>query len=150
MMPLPQKSALCPYLTPSPSPSLRAVLLGLHGLALLAAGLNPLAIWLRLVLAGVVLASLGLELRRYRSPAIVGLQLKSDGFWALQGRDGPEIESSLLPSSLVNPWFVLLHFRSGDQSHSLLICRDSLSEDDFRKLRVALKVAGLKMPGDVV
>lgn len=139
-MPLPTKSALCPYLAPKPSHALAAFLWAAHALSLFAAWLNPLPVWLRLVFSVCVLFSLWAALRRSRA-GITGLQPKPDGSWILHEGD-TEVEASLLGSSLSTPWFVLLHFRTETRRPALLVCRDSLDTDAFRRLRVVLQVVG--------
>ncbi len=138
---LPEKSALCPWLAPKPSRMLRAFLWGVHALSILAASLNPLPIGFRLAFSACVLISLWWALRRDRVGAgITGLQIKPDGSWIVHKGDAEE-EATLLGSSLVNPWFVLLHLRTETRRLALLVCRDSLPPDAFRRLRVALKIA---------
>ncbi len=114
--------------------------MGFHGLSLLAVWLGPLAAWLRLLLAAGVLVSLWLILKSRAGYA--GVSQKPDGSWRLHTREGIEIEVRLLGSSMANPWFVLLHLRadSSNRLHTVLICRDSLEPDLFRRLRVALRV----------
>jgi len=138
---LPPKSVLLPYLAPKLSRALALALLGIHVLAFLAAWLNPLPVWLRLLLSLSVLLSLWLS---YRSkPQIIGIRLQPEGYWLLDSANNTELEASLLGSSIVNPWFVLLHFQAETRRYSLLICRDSLDVEAFRRLRVALKVTGM-------
>ena len=72
---------------------------------------------------------------------IVGLALKPDHAWNLTTRLGETLEASLLGSSINTPWFVLLHFRTENNTRHRLICRDSLEPGTFRQLRVALKLA---------
>lgn len=142
---LPDKSVLCPYLSPKPSPALRSFLVGVHALALVAAGLSPVPLALRIALALAVVWSLWQSWRTYLNPAIVGLRLLPDGSWRLSWQGGGEIDARLLGSSISSPWFVLLHLRTGQaRRHNLLICRDSLEPESYRRLRVALRVAGLK------
>ena len=146
---MPEKSALCPYLSPKPSRALATFLLGVHALSFLAAWLNPLPVWLRSLIALGVLLSLWLNVRRSRAETeIIGLRIKPDVAWDLHTREGPIIEASLLGSSLVNPWFVLLHFRAEKKRYSLLICRDSLNAEEFRRLRVTLRVVGRENSGN--
>ncbi len=140
-MNLPEKSVLCPYLAPKPSRSLIAYLLGLHAAALLAAWLNPLSVWLKLPISLCVLMSLWLTYNtQANSPEIAGLQLKPDDTWLLRFSKGGDVEASLLGSSIANPWFVLLYFKADSKQFSLLMPRDSLANEDYRKLLVALKV----------
>lgn len=145
-MPLPPKSAPCPYLAPKPSRAFRSYLLGIHALSLLAASLNPLPLWVRTVLCLSVLLSLSLSLRR--KPQITGFMPKPDGSWRLDTADNVEIEAVLLPSSLFNAGFALLHFQAETRRYALLVCRDSLEAEDFRQLRVAMRVAGGRAPED--
>ena len=111
-------------------------------MSFLAAWLNPLPVGLRLLLSSSVLLSLWLASRS--KPEIAGLRLQPDGGWILHSADAAEIEAALLGSSLVNPWFALLHFRAESRRYSVLVCRDSLGADEFRRLRVALNVAGVE------
>ena len=144
---MPEKSALCPYLAPKPSHSLAVFLLAVHALAFVAAWANLLEIWLKLLLSlGVAISLWRAFKNRTKDPDIIGLQLKPDGSWMLRLSTGGDIEAKLLGSSITNPWFVLLHLQTENKRYSMLIPRDSLEPDDFRRLRVALIVVGV---GDV-
>jgi len=145
---LPTESALCPYIAPKPSRALAAFLLSAHGVSLTAAWLNPLPVWLRLALSAGVFCGGWLAWRRWRQPAISGLRQSADGGWVLQPAAGAKMEASLLGSSLANRYFVLLHFRAESRPLALLICRDSLPADDFRRLRIALAIAGKGVGND--
>jgi len=125
---------------------LAAFLLSAHGLSLLAAWLNPLPVWLRLGLSVIILFSLW-HLSRAK-PQFVGLRGQADGSWLLQASDGTETEAALLATSIANPWFVLLHFRSQASRISLLVSRDSVEAEGFRRLRVALNIAKLDQGKD--
>ena len=72
-----------------------------------------------------------------------GLALKPDGSWGLTDYSGETCEAQLLGSSIVSPWFVLLHLRTDKKTRHVLICWDSLESDTFRQLRVALRVIKL-------
>lgn len=144
---MPEKSALCPYLAPKPSHSLAVFLLAIHALAFVAAWANLLEVWLKLLLAlGVAISLWWVFKNRSKDPDIISLQLKPDGSWMLRLSSGGDIEAKLLGSSIANPWFVLLHWRTENMRYSMLIPKDSLAPDDFRRLRVALLVVGV---GDV-
>jgi hypothetical protein len=149
---LQEKSAPCPYLAPKPSRRLALFLLTVHVLSFLAAWLNPLAIWLKLPLSLCVLFSLWLAFKRHANgPEIAGLQLKPDESWDLHLARDEKAEARLLGSSIANPWFVLLHFKTENKRYSVLMPRDSLEPEAFRRLRVALKVVkigGAKGPID--
>ena len=138
---MPEKSVLCPYIAPKPSRSLAFFLLVVHALSLLACWLNLLAFWLKLLLSLSVLISGWLNYKALiNGPVIKGIQLKPDESWELHLANGEKLEASLLGSTIANPWFVLLHFKAEKKKYSLLIPRDGLEPEDFRRLRVALKV----------
>ena len=141
---MPEKSALCPYLAPKPSQALAVFLLTAHALAFVAAWANLLELWLKLLLSASVALSLWHVIKeRANGPEIAGLQLKPDGSWMLRLSSGGDIEAKILGSSIANPWFVLLHLQTENKRYSTLIPKDSLAPDDFRRLRVALLVAGV-------
>ena len=122
-------------------------LLVAHALAFVAAWANLLEIWLKLLISVSAALSLWKVFKdRANGPEIAGLQLKPDGSWMLRLSSGGDIEAKILGSSIANPWFVLLHLRTENKRYSMLIPRDSLEPDDFRRLRVALLVLGA---GDV-
>ena len=141
---MPEKSALCPYLAPKPSHSLAVFLFAVHVLAFVAAWANLLEVWLKLLLSVSVALSLWhLFKDRAKGSEIAGVQLKPDGSWMLRLSSEGDIEAKILGSSIANPWFVLLHLQTENKRFSMLIPRDSLEPDDFRRLRVALLVAGV-------
>jgi hypothetical protein len=115
---------------------------GLHALALLAAFLNPFPTEIQLVIAAAVSLSAWLNLRSWRNPTIIALRQTPDGGWLIYSADEVESEALLLGSSMANPWFVLLHLRAEKHRLNLLVCRDSLPAEGFRRLRVALQVGG--------
>ena len=127
------------------------LLVAAHALAFVAAWANLLEIWLKLLLSVSVALSLWHVFKdRANGPEIAGLQLKPDGSWMLRLSAGGDIEAKILGSSIANPWFVLLHLQTENKRYSMLIPRDSLEPDDFRRLRVALLVLGagdVKNPG---
>jgi hypothetical protein len=139
---LAEESARCPFLAPEPSRALAAFLAGLHTLAFLAAFLNPLSAEIQLAIAAAVLLSAWLNLKSWRNPTIIALRQSPDGGWLIYPADDIETEVLLLGSSMANPWFVLMHLRAEKRRLNLLLCRDSLPADGFRRLRVALQVGG--------
>jgi len=122
-----------------PSPALRRLGWGLHGLALVAALLAALP-WGAQVLAVLLI---GISAGRYaRRPALaVRLRCHADGrLECAAANDTAAWEAlHLLPSSRVGIWLSVLHYRTGDgRRHALAIAADSLPADAFRRLRVWL------------
>lgn len=102
-----------------------------------------LEVWLRLVLAALVLASL-----YYHTVAHVLLRSQSawhSYYWRKGGlvvvtRAGEGLLAEILPETIVTPYFVLI--RARDERGALisqLIFWDALGEDEFRALRVRLR-----------
>jgi len=51
----------------------------------------------------------------------------------------------VLPSTVLTPYLLILHFKLQNNSKkTILICRDALIDDEYRKLLVLLKISGLK------
>jgi hypothetical protein len=119
----------------------------IHLFALCAAWLNALPLLARLVLTVVIGVSLWRTRQQAAELSISSLQLKPDGSWRVRQGDS-EHEAFLLDSSVVTPWFVLLHWRMAARRQALLLCRDSLEPDAFRRLRVALRVTSRQKPQD--
>ncbi len=49
----------------------------------------------------------------------------------------------VLPSTVITRLFIALHYRYKDKKKAIIICRDSLSKDDYRQFLVSLKINGL-------
>ncbi|NJD05014.1 MAG: hypothetical protein FIA97_00760 [Methylococcaceae bacterium] len=116
--------------------------LGLHGCAAVAALGNSLALESRVVLIVLVLISLALELRRHGAPPrIAAIHVARDGAWRLITAEGREHSVALAACSVSSPWLVWLAWSGSKGRRRLLIFPDSLSTDQFRQLRVALRIA---------
>jgi len=113
---------------------------------LLAAGallLLPLAAYLQGLLLLLLLALYRHSCRRYLRT--YRLQWRESG-WRLY-RDGVVYGADLLPGSLLTHWLTLLNFRlDTGQRLSVPLLADALGSDDFRRLRVRLRVSGNKSP----
>jgi toxin CptA len=137
------------------APSRRlAWLLGVsHAGAIVLSWVIPLKWWLSLALSLAALASLRDSLRyhalRSAPGALIGLELRTDGSAAVQDHLGRWSEARLLGSSFVSPALTILNLAvPGVRLHrSLVVAPDSLSADEFRRLRVWLRWRGT--PEDV-
>ena len=49
-------------------------------------------------------------------------------------------KATILPSSILSAWLIILHIKVDKKYHTLLIINDSLSAEAYRQLKVALKV----------
>ncbi|HMW40947.1 MAG TPA: hypothetical protein PKC88_01070 [Plasticicumulans sp.] len=123
------------------SPRLLLLQAVLHALALLAIGVCRLPGGLSWGLAGVVLASFGRELDRYRRPRWRALAADAGG-WALVADDGSR--RALTPvSAYVHPWLVIVRYVTGSDGwwpRALLIAADAADTQALRRLRVRLRL----------
>ena len=83
---------------------------------------------------------LGLGAGRGEAAAI---RLRPDGSAACRGLHSDWIDCTVLPSSAVTSWLVVLHLRplDGGRRVNLPILADALDPDGFRRLRVMLRWA---------
>lgn len=114
-------------------------LTGLHLLALLAVWANPLPLWIKIALSLGVAFGFRLHFsgsgKGLKSPVERLLWHTGQPPWRLTLPDGAEIDAEL-SGAVVTPWFVVMRWRGG---LALLLCRDSLDPDEFRRLRVLLR-----------
>jgi len=65
--------------------------------------------------------------------------------WELGHIEGVFSSIQVLPSTVLTPYLLILHFKLQNNSKkTILICRDALIDDSYRKLLVLLKISGLK------
>lgn len=131
------------YLARRPSRLLAAYLILIHLLAFLAL-LSPLAVpvWLHAIGFCAILISIGYYLRQYLHQVDTGSahwNWNSDGNWRHGAAEG--VFNLQAESSVNTPWFVVVSLRGtdGEDRRRLLIIRDQLDADDFRRLRVRLR-----------
>lgn len=127
------------YLEPQPSRRLLRLLLLSHlATAVLLAVLSVHFIW-----PVAVLPPLWFSHRHYRRRCLATARLarETDGSWLWHRDDGSVVPVRLLPDTVLTPWLVVLHVREeGGRRHSLALLGDSLPAEQFRALRVALRL----------
>jgi len=100
---------------------------------------NPLPAWMKLGMLGVIIFSLFLCRREYLSnPAVKELVLKPGGECEVFLPSGMQ-PGTVLDSSVVTTWMVILHIKSGSKKRAVTVCRDSVDSESFRMLRVYLR-----------
>jgi toxin CptA len=128
-----------------PSWRLAALLLLLNAAALAAVWVLMFPLWIRLAIAGALIAALIQALRRSAlllSPnAIVELGCTDDGRLDLIQRDGECLEAEVLPDTAVYRAAVLLRVRVGGRrsARSIVVFPDSAAPQELRRLRVWLR-----------
>ncbi len=125
-------------LTVTLKPSRR--LLVIQSAAHLIAGLSVLVATIPPWLAVLLLLGLGASLAHMRkSSDISALVLRGDGRLEKVGADGTAKELGLHPHTTVLPFLIVLLYREEGRSGSLVLLVDSMSDDDFRQIRVWLR-----------
>ncbi len=128
---------------------LAAILSLMHGGALVWLFLFVLPGWLTLMATAVVGVSLFLQLRRHLfmqgSRVVTALRWDGGDLWQLQRSQGEGVDATLLGSSFVTPWLIVLNFKieSGRLMLPVVVMPDSVDEASFRRLTSKLRrVAG--------
>ncbi len=84
-------------------------------------------------------------LRAVRQNRFHQLQFNAKRGWLIRQAQGEEW-ASLLPGSVVSPFFTLLRFRTDAGAHrASVLLPDNIDAQTFRRLRVMLKVEGLPL-----
>lgn len=129
-----------------PSPTLALILATGHLLAITAALLCGLAVWLKIVIA-MLLAMNALWLICTRAlvmgpKAISRFVWQSDGDCEWQTRDGRFHHSELVPGMLIVPTLVVVRLRCGRwRCRTFCMTRDAVNREVFRRLRMRLNLS---------
>lgn len=128
-----------------PSRILAALLAGGH--SIIAVSLWPLALpfWLTSLLTALLASSLAFYMRRdallTARAAIIGVEIEDGRKCRVQLKSGDWKECVLLDTSFVSPYLTILNLRPEGArfARHAVILRDSLSIEEFRRLRVWLR-----------
>ena len=131
------------HLEPRPSRRLGRLLAAIHATALGILPLSQLPPPAIAVIAPFIVYSYlhhhRLQVRRRAARAITALRWDAGNHWRLHLRSGNTVAAYLLPRVFLQPWLVILHFRTEQgRTASVVLLSDMLEPDDFRKLRVRL------------
>lgn len=76
--------------------------------------------------------------------AVIQLSQRHAHFWQLETAEGERFLARLAGESICTPWLVVLNFRQPKQwfATSVVIPRDAMDADSFRRLRVRLRFLG--------
>jgi toxin CptA len=122
-----------------PSRLLAGALVSVHGLAGFAAWIS-LSGWVQYLAWGAILASLAQALLRAAHPAL-SLELNEDGRASWRNRDGIWHEGRLGRSHFVSAALAVLELETARlrRRKRVILMADSVSPEDFRRLRVWLR-----------
>ena len=114
----------------------------LHALAVLACWLNALPLTARLLLCIIISYSWYFQLKAHKAESTY-LRYTSDSGWAIALQDRENYDSlTLKPSSVTGNLLTILHFDLEKGSKTLMIFKDAMTANDYRKLIVLLKITG--------
>ena len=122
----------------------------LHGLAVIVAILTPFPVIYKAITTVLILVSLIVSLKQESSLKGFILRYTTVFGWEISESNYCFDLIEILPSTVLTPYMVFLHYRikqSGKHKQkvkAILIVKDALIDDDFRKLRVELKISGLQ------
>ncbi len=115
----------------------------MHGVAVIAALLNTLLISYQFIIIFSIIINLILQIRAANNSLSIVYNAISG--WKIAYSTNDYYSISILSSTVMSPYFIVLHFyRQNKKKQTILICRDALNTDEFRKLLVALKISGMR------
>lgn len=115
-----------------------------HGLAMVACLFNALPFALRMLGFSAVAFSVMQSLKQNRQTSrLIELSYSDSGGWTIV--DGIAcLPIDLSASTISTAWIIVLHYRPRQQSKkTLLILHDSVSTEEYRLLRVSLRIAAV-------
>jgi toxin CptA len=131
----------------APSRLLQRALLAVAALAVLSTLLCALPLWLRLLLAILVLAATWGTLRRLAAPAVVAAGWSGGSDWTLRMADSEDVPASLVSFRVLGA-FVLLRLRSAGHGTCVLLLAPDNSDADIRR-RLRMRLATMQ-PGEAL
>ena len=130
------------------SPLLIKWLVAIHAIAIFAACLNALELAYKIVIISLILFSLFFYLRRELRFHDFSIVHSMANGWEMALSDNHFHTVKILASTVVTPYLIVLHYKiQNKQKQTILICKDALIADDYRKLMVELKISGIQKDG---
>lgn len=122
-------------------------LIVLHALAVISVCIPPLFFVYKVALLIAVLISLFVSTNKELKSKKCNISHSLIG-WEISYSENDFSSIEILPSTVITPYFLVLHFRQQNQAkQTILIGMDALNDDEYRKLIVTLRIFGLKKDG---
>ena len=129
-----------------PSRILAAILVAAHGCAIAVVALVAIPLWLQLIAIAALAVSLVTALRRtallLAPDSVIAIEIGSDGTLSIQTRRGSRIsECEVLANTYVAAFLAIINLREPETRalRHVVLLRDSIDSEDFRRLRVWLR-----------
>ena len=116
----------------------------LHAIAIVAAFINALDLIYKIIITIMILVSLFIYLKREINFHGLSIRHSTEFGWEVAYSENNFYAIEIVASTVVTRYIIILHFVQNKENQTMLICRDALFYDEFRKLMVALKISGLK------
>ncbi len=114
----------------------------MHIIALLAAVLNALAIFYKLAIICSICLSFYYYFKTLNQCFFI--RHSSVSGWEIANSENLFHPVQIMPSSVITTCLIVLHYKMQNRKmQSALICKDALINDEYRALKVELKIAGL-------
>jgi toxin CptA len=131
---------------PTPSARLAAFVAVAHAGAIIALCISGLSPWMKGLLVVVVMVSASQAARKWWITKALQREytyfIGGDGTWFRQKSDGSTENLAVVPPIYVQPWLIVVRFRTGGPARSLVtlvLPPDSIDADTHRRLRVRLR-----------
>jgi len=119
-------------------------LFALHAIAILATFTNSLSIVYKIILLIGILVSLIVQLKREDNFKGLILRYSEVTGWEITSLENQFSSIQILPSTVITHYLIVLHYKIQNQKkRAIIICKDTMTNDNYRKLLVALKISGL-------
>ena len=115
----------------------------MHAIAIVAVLINALDLIYKVIISLMVLVSLFVYLKREYNFQGLLIRHSSGLGWEVAYLENYFYAVDILASTVITRYIIVLHFLQNKKKQTILICRDALSYDEYRKLMVALKISGV-------
>jgi len=133
------------HFTIGPSAWLIKLIAGLHTISLLACWLNALPIVIKLLLSVMAAASWYFQHQSFKDASYCVHYTPTAG-WTLSFVENANLTLNIQTGTVSNTLLTVLHYEAQGKCSTLLIFKDAIIENDYRRLIVLLKTSGLKPP----
>ena len=120
---------------------LSLVIDSLHALAVSACWLNELPIFFRVTFFILVAASWIFQRKACKANKLYLRYTLANG-WAVSFDGTGYLDVKINPTTVVGMMVTILHFDLDNRSKTLVVVKDAMIEDEYRKLIVLLKISG--------
>jgi hypothetical protein len=116
----------------------------IHAIAILAVLTIVLTTVYKIVLVVAILVSLTVYLKKENSFKRLILRHVEVSGWEIASFENQFSSIQLLPSSVLTQYLIVLHYKiQNKKKRAIIICNDTMTNGNYRKLLVALKISGL-------